>query len=88
MEVTTKSLSVNVISDEQSERHKLILKLHNEGLTDKEIAQYLNSRNIRTPKDKTYYQELVWVTRKKYKLRELRKTEYFYRIFNIGFSTF
>ena len=88
VKITTKSLSINVISDKQLERHQLILKLHNEGLTDKEIAYYLNSKNIKTPKGKLYYQELVWVTRDKFLKRNRRKLDYQYEIENLGFVTF
>ena len=88
MEITTKSLSISVISDEQSLRHELILKLHNEGLTDKEIAQYLNSKNIKTPKGKLYYQELVWVTRDKFLKRNRRKLDYQYELKNFRFESY
>jgi len=62
VELTTKALSVPVLSQGQQDRHELIQKLHEDGFSDADIADYLNERNIKTPTDKKYYQELVWVT--------------------------
>jgi len=36
------------------EIHNLILTLHNQGLGNKEISNYLNSNNIKTPTGKDY----------------------------------
>lgn len=46
------------------------MDLHNDGYTDKEISDYLNNQNIKTPTGKDYYYELVFVTRKKIQRRE------------------
>lgn len=70
----TRSLSLNLIPDERVERHRLIVQLHESGLDDREIAEFLNLSGIRTPTGRTYYQELVFVTRRKIRLRKTRQT--------------
>lgn len=85
VDITSRSLSIPVISKDQLDRLTLIKKLHLEGLSDKEIANYLNSKNIKTPKGKKYYQELIWVTRNKFEKRNIRKDEFTYEIKNIHF---
>lgn len=42
-------------------------------MSNKDIAQYLNDRNLKTPKGKSYYGNLIWVTLKKYRDRLERK---------------
>jgi hypothetical protein len=72
VELITRQLSLNLISDRRQERHKLIKKLHESRLSDKQIASELNRRGILTPSGKEYYQELVFVTRRKLRLRQER----------------
>ncbi len=81
----TRSLSLNLIPDERVERHKLIVQLHESGLDDREIAEVLNLNGIRTPTGRTYYQELVFVTRRKIRLRESRQTGNAMKIQNVKF---
>ncbi len=85
VEITSKALSLNVLPKDQLGRLILIKKLHSDGLSDNEIAHFLNSKNIKTPKGKRYYQELVWVTRNKFEKRNLRKEEFSYEIRNVNF---
>ena len=42
-------------------------------MSTKEISDYLNQHNIKTPKGLTYYPKLVWVTLFKYKRRLQRE---------------
>ena len=86
VEITSKALSIPVISSGQQDRHELIQKLHEEGFSDADIADYLNERNIKTPTGKKYYQELVWVTRNKFLKRNLRKKDLSYEIKNVHFE--
>ena len=46
--------------------------LSNEGYSSKEISEYLNSQNIKTPKGLDYYPKLVWVSLFKYRRRQQR----------------
>ena len=81
----TRSLSLNLIPDERLERHKLIVQLHEAGLSDREIAEFLNLSGIKTPTGRTYYQELVFVTRRKIRLRGSRQTRDAMTIQNVKF---
>ena len=39
--------------------HNLIDQLHEEGMGNKQISEYLNSQNIKTPTDKEYTRQLI-----------------------------
>jgi hypothetical protein len=71
----TRSLSLNLLPDGRMERHWLIQQLHEDGLLDKEIANFLNLAGITTPSGLPYYSELVYVTRRKLRLRSERVKE-------------
>jgi len=83
--ITTKRLSLKLIPENNQKRHRLILNLSDKGYSDKEISIYLNSRKIQTPRRKSYSPQLVWVTRKKLRLRDKRKNETNIRIDDIRF---
>lgn len=83
--VETRGLSLNVIAERNKERHAIINRLYEEGLSDARIAEELNNIGIRTPKGLEYYSELVFVTRRKYSLRQLRKKEHDLTIHNVQF---
>jgi DNA-binding GntR family transcriptional regulator len=85
--ITTKLLTLKVIKDENQFRHKLILDLHLNGFTDTEISNYLNENNILTPKGKKYYLELVSATRRKLRLRNIRKNQSSYEIGKLIFDS-
>jgi len=74
--VTSQSLSLKQIKDGYEYRHEIIMRLHDEGFSDREISEHLNDQNILTPTGLEYYPKLVWVTRKKFRDREDRKSEY------------
>jgi len=63
--MTAHSLSLNLISQDQEYGHELILKLHVEGFSDREISDYPNEHIILTHTGLDYYPELVRITRKK-----------------------
>lgn len=44
-------------------------ELSDSGYTTLEITNYLNSKNIKSPKGLDYYPKLVWVTLNKYRKR-------------------
>jgi hypothetical protein len=85
VEITSKALSIPVISSDRQDRLELIQQLHEEGTTDAEIAEYMNERNLKTPTGKQYYSELVWVTRKKFLKRNLRKLDFTYKLKKLMF---
>jgi len=72
--LVTRILSLNFLSESRTNRLELIEKLHNEGLTDRQISEYLNERGMKTPRNKEYYPELVFVTRMKMSMRIQRKS--------------
>ena len=72
VEIVTRQLSLNVIPEGRQERHQLIDTLYRSGFSDKQIASELNRRGIKTPSGKDYYFELVFVTRRKMRLRKER----------------
>lgn len=73
VEIVTRQLSLNVIPEGRQERHQLIDTLYRSGFSDKQIASELNRRGIKTPSGKDYYFELVFVTRRKMRLRKERQ---------------
>ena len=58
------------------QRLELIKTLSDEGMSNKEISEFLNSMGIKTPKGKDYYPKLIWVTLKKYRKRLDRYSAY------------
>ena len=57
--ITTQVLTKFKKSKRFEEIHNLINKLHEEGLGNKEISNYLNSNNIKTPTGKEYTRQLI-----------------------------
>ncbi len=86
VKIVSRALSIPIISTSQLDRLTLIKKLHSDGLSDTAIADFLNSKGLKTPKGKKYYQELIWVTRNKFNKRNLREQEFNYQIENMKFS--
>jgi len=63
-------LGVIQLTKVREDKLKLILLLSEEyGWDNRKISDYLNSKNIRTPKNLKYYPKLIWVTLQKYKKR-------------------
>jgi hypothetical protein len=74
VEVITYKLGLVYRSNVNSRRHFIILKLHEQGYSNKEIANFLNSNGIKPPRTDSFSVRLVWVTIKKLK-RRLEKEE-------------
>ena len=70
--VRTRTLTLIDLSQERLEKLNLIDDLYQQGLNSREIADHLNDRGIRPPKGGTYSSKLVWVTHKKFKIRQER----------------
>ncbi len=45
-------------------------------MSNREISDYLNSKQLKTPKGNRYYPNLIWGTLKKYNNRLNRKVDY------------
>ena len=83
--ITTRILSQSRISEDKTDRHKIISKLCNDGFSDKEISEYLNEHQINTPTGLEYYPRLIWITRKKMRKMEKRSLDVNSNITEIGF---
>ena len=57
--ITTQILSKVKKTKRFEEIHNLIKNLHKEGMGNKEISNYLNSNNIKTPTGKNYNRHLI-----------------------------
>ena len=69
-------MSVLRIQNERLKRLELIYHLHIKGLSNKEISEYLNNKNLKTFRTNNIYTpKLIWMTIKKYKIRLLRNKE-------------
>ena len=51
-----------------------MIHLSDKGYSSKQISQYFNDSNIKTPKGLEYYPTLVWTTLSKYRKRQHRFT--------------
>ena len=72
VDVKTKTLAVNEISERQTFRLDLISELHEKGLSNNQISDYLNEREILSPRNHEYTQKLIWGTLKKIQGRKNR----------------
>ena len=68
--ITTKKLGVFGLSKNRYERLELILKMSDLGCSNRDIADYLNSNNLKSIRTKSKYTpKLIWAILKKYRLR-------------------
>ncbi len=65
--IETSQTSLIGLDDKRVQRLEFIKTLSDEGMTNREISDFLNSLEIKTPKGKSYYPNLIWSTLKKYK---------------------
>ena len=74
--INTNKLSVFRIRNEKLKRLELIYNLHIKGLSNKEISEYLNNKNLKTFRTNDIFTpKLIWITLKKYKIRLLRNND-------------
>ena len=74
--VETTQLGVFSLNPKRKQRLELIYDLHLQGWSNKQITDYLNSKNLKTPKTrKQYTTKLIWMTIHKYKNRLSRKSD-------------
>ena len=74
--IQTNKLGVFRIGNERLKRLDLIYNLHKNGLTNKEICEYLSSNKLKTLRTKKEYtQKLIWGTIQKYKKRLQRNKD-------------
>ena len=80
MTIRTRLLSLPELSADRLERLHLIDDLHQKGLTNRDIADYLNERGMRSPRGGSYSPKLVWVTLKRFLLRKERMKDTTYTV--------
>ena len=69
-------MSVFRIRNDRLKRLELIYNLHIKGLSNKEISEYLNNKNLKTFRTNNIYTpKLIWMTLKKYKIRLIRNKD-------------
>ena len=74
--IETNRLGVFRIRNERLKRLELIYSLYKKGLSNKEISEYLNNKNLKTFRTNNIYTpKLIWMTLKKYKIRLLRNND-------------
>ena len=74
--INTDKFSVFRIQNERLKRLELIYSLYKRGLSNKEISEYLNNKNLKTfRKNDSYTPKLIWMTLKKYKIKLLRNKD-------------
>ena len=74
--VETKRLSVYTLNPKRTDRLELIKTLSDKGFNSVKISDYLNERNLKSPKGHPYYPKLIWVTLKKYRKILERNSSY------------
>ena len=76
LDITTSSLSLDYINPKNKKRLDFIMKLHKDGLSNKQIVEILKSKGIkRRNKNDFYSVKDVWVCIKKLKKRKFRKED-------------
>ena len=74
--IETNRLGLFRIGNKRLKRLELIYSLHKKGLSNKDISQYLNNKNLKTFRTNNIYTpKLIWMTLKKYKIRLLRNKD-------------
>ena len=79
--VDTTQLGVFSLNSKRKQRLKLIYDLHTKGWSNKKISDYLNSKNLKTPRTrKEFTPKLIWMTIHRYQKRLTRKSNRILRI--------
>ena len=79
--VETTQLGVFSLNPKRKQRLELIYDLHLQGWSNKQITDYLNSKNLKTLRTKKQYTtKLIWMTIHKFKNRLSRKSDRILRI--------
>ena len=75
VETHTKALTVWYLTEDHLQLQELIFRLHDSGLNDPQIANYLTQRKISSKRGKTNWEgKNVWAFRKKFEYRDSRLT--------------
>ena len=81
LDIENQSLYINYINPTNQNRLNLIMKLHNEGWSNKEIVTFLNLNGIKRRNKKDDYKvKDIFMCLKKLKIREKRKSNIKYKL--------
>ena len=81
LDITTSSLSLDYINPKNKKRLDIIIKLHNEGKSNKQIVEILKSKGFKRRNKKDDYKvKDVWVCIKKLKKRKFRQEDIKYKL--------
>ena len=80
-EIHTRTLTTPSLNPDRVQRLEILTKLHNQGLIDKQIADWFNDLGFTTPHGKRYTPKLIWVTRKKWLERKTRENDTYFVIY-------
>ena len=73
--ITIRQLTVVTLSDDWEQLQELIWNLHKESMENKEISNYLNSRNIKPRRTKMFSGKLIWRLLERYRTRKRKEEE-------------
>ena len=83
--ITTRQLTVVSLNEEWERLILLVSKLHEEGMSNKDISTYLNNQKIKPRRNSTFTSKLIWGILNKYKKRKQTQETTNITIRNIGF---
>ncbi len=73
--LVTRVLTIESLSEKNQRRLDLIFNLSKDGLTNKKIAEFLNSKGYIPTRTIEYSAKLIWATLKKINLRQERRED-------------
>ena len=73
--ITSRKFKVCRLSDDWEELLALIHDLHINGMSNRDISDYLNSNNYKPRRTDKFSTKLVWILIEKYKIRLQKKNE-------------
>ena len=83
--ITSRKFTVCRLSDDWEELLKLIRDLHINGMSNRDISDYLNSNNYKPRRTDKFSTKLVWSLIEKYKIRLQKQDEVKIKVEEIGY---
>jgi hypothetical protein len=83
--ITSRKFTVVNLSDDWEDLLELIYDLHINGMSNRDISEYLNSNNYKPRRTDKFSTNLVWILLKKYKIRLQKKNEVKIKVEEVGY---
>ena len=83
--ITSRKFTVCRLSDDWEELLKLIHDLHINGMSNRDISEYLNSNNYKPRRTDKFSTKLVWSLIEKYKIRLQKQNEVKGKVEEVGY---